>query len=498
MNYKMVIYTLGLVMLFESAFFLVPIITALVYSEWLQLCAFLFTLALCGIIGMAATCKKPEKTKLYTKEGFIIVSLSWLLLSIFGAIPFVVDGSIPNYIDAFFETASGFTTTGSSIVSDIEALPRSILIWRSFTHWVGGMGVLVFVMAILPLSGAKNMHIMKAESPGPQVSKLVPRVRKTALILYAIYFCLTLAQFILLVFDMPVFDAICTAFGTAGTGGFGIKNDSMLGYSSYVQVVCTVFMLIFSINFNSYYLVLKGKLKDALNGEVKLFLIIVFIAIAVITFSLYTSDKYEFTSLFDCLKHVAFTVASIISTTGFSTLDFSIWPIACVTVIVLLMFVGACAGSTGGGIKVSRIILLGKGLSREMRTLIHPKQIRTVTVDRSPIGDGVLRSVSIYMVAYTVIFITSMIALSFDPYTATAEMAAMEGGFAQDTAWTTNFSAVAATINNIGPGLARCGPSANFAFFSPISKLILSFNMLAGRLEIFPMLLLFSRGTWKK
>ena len=489
MNYKMVIYTLGLVLLFESAFFLVPIITALIYSEWLQLFAFLITLAICGAIGAVATCKKPKKMKLYTKEGFIIVSLSWVFLSLFGAIPFVIDGSIPNYVDAFFETVSGFTTTGSSIVADVEALPRSMLIWRSFTHWVGGMGVLVFVMAVLPLSGAQNMHIMKAESPGPQVSKLVPRVRTTALILYVIYFCLTFIQFILLVFDMPVFDAICTAFGTAGTGGFGIKSDSMLGYSSYVQVVCTVFMLIFSINFNSYYLVLKGKLKDAISGEVKLFLAIVITAIAVITASLYTSGKYEFTSVFDCLKHVAFTVASIISTTGFSTLDFNIWPSVCTTVIALLMFVGACAGSTGGGIKVSRIILLGKGVSREMRMLIHPKQIRTVTVDRSPVGDDVLRSVTTYMTAYVMIFVSSMLLLSLDPYVADVTTA---------TTFTTNFSAVAATINNIGPGLSLCGPYSNFSFFSPISKLILSFNMLAGRLEIFPMLLLFNHGTWKK
>ena len=493
MNYRMVIYTLGLVLLFESAFFLLPIITALVFGEWTQLCAFLATLAICAVIGSAAIYKKPKNMKLYTKEGFIIVSLSWVLLSLFGAIPFVLDGSIPNYIDAFFETVSGFTTTGSSIVPNVEALPRAMLIWRSFTHWVGGMGVLVFVMAVLPLSGAKNMHIMKAESPGPQVSKLVPRVRKTALILYAIYFCLTLVQFILLVFDMPVFDAICTAFGTAGTGGFGVKSDSLLGYSSYVQVVCTVFMLIFSINFNSYYLILKGKIKDALSSEVKLFLAIVFTAITVITVSLYTSGDYEFASLFDCIKHVAFTVASIISTTGFATLDFNTWPIACTTVIVLLMFIGACAGRTGGGIKVSRIILLGKGVSREMRTLIHPKQIRTVTVDRSPIEDGVLRSVSTYMTAYVMIFVASMLALSFDPYV--REINTVIRG---STAFVTNFSAVTATMNNIGPGLALCGPCENFAFFSPISKLILSFDMLAGRLEIFPMLLLFSPGTWKK
>ncbi len=491
MNYRMVIYTLGLVMLFESAFFLVPIITALVYGEWLQLLAFSITLAICAAIGTGATYKKPNKMKLYTKEGFIIVSLSWVFLSLFGAIPFVIDGSIPSYIDAFFETVSGFTTTGSSILGDVEALPRSMLIWRSFTHWVGGMGVLVFVMAVLPLSGAHNMHIMKAESPGPQVSKLVPRVRTTALILYVIYACLTLIQFILLVFDMPVFDAICTAFGTAGTGGFGIKRDSMLGYSSYVQVVCTVFMLIFSINFNSYYLVLKGKIKDAFSGEVKLFLIIVFTAIAVMTASLYASGEYEFTSVFDCLKHVAFTVASIISTTGFATLDFNTWPVICTTLIVLLMFIGACAGSTGGGIKVSRIVLLGKGVSREMRMLIHPKQVRTVTVDRSPIGDDVLRSVSTYMTAYVMIFVSSMLLLSLDPYAATLDATTA-------TTFTTNFSAIVATINNIGPGLSLCGPYSNFAFFSPISKLVLSFNMLAGRLEIFPMLLLFNRGTWRK
>ena len=491
MNYKMIRYTLGLILLFEAAFLLVPLICAFFYIGEELGCVFaiLGTMAICITLGVLMSYKKPENMQLYTKDGFIIVALSWVFLSIFGALPFVFSGSIPNYIDALFETVSGFSTTGSSILAKVSDMPKSMLMWRSFTHWVGGMGVLVFIMAILPLSGARNMHIMRAESPGPEVSKLVPRVRKTAIILYLIYFIMTLIQFILLLFvDMTVFEALNTAFATAGTGGFGFRDDSFASFGTYSQIIVTVFMLIFSINFNSYYLLLKFKFKDAFNSEVRVFLCIVLGAIGIITINLLASGVEGADTLPRALKHTAFTVASIISTTGFGTLDFNLWPELSKTIIVMIMFVGACAGSTGGGFKVSRIIILFKGMIREIGSLIHPKQVKAITVDKRAIDKEVVRSVNAYLVTYVVIFAVSLLAISFDTYTPV--------GGADELV--TNFTAVAAAINNIGPGLEMVGPTANFAFFNPFSKLVLIFDMLAGRLELLPMLLLFSPATFRK
>ncbi len=480
MNFRMIKQTLGYLLLFEAAFLLVPMITAAVYFEP-AFFAFLATAILsiaCGI--PLIMLGKPKNKLLFARDGFAIVSASWVLISLFGAFPFIFSGAIPSFIDALFETVSGFTTTGASILSDVESLPRSILMWRSFTHWVGGMGVLVFIIAFLPLSGGQNMHIMKAESPGPSVSKLVPRVKNTAIILYVIYIALTLLQFVfLLLAGNTVFDSVNLAFATAGTGGFGIRNDSMASFAPSTQIIVTVFMLLFSINFNSYYLILKRKFKDAMNTEVRVFLYIVTSAIVIIAFNILGSTGAE--NLGDAFRHSAFTVASLISTSGFSTLDFNLWPELSKTLLVFVMFIGACAGSTGGGIKVSRIILMFKGMTRELSKLTHPKEIKKITLDSRPVEHEVIRSTNAYIVCYIALFAASLLLLSFNGYD-----------------FTTNFTAITATINNIGPGLSAVGPTSNFGLFSPFSKLVLTFDMIAGRLELFPMLVLFAPSTWRK
>lgn len=476
MNYSMIRYTVGWLLLFEAAFFTVPLITAAIYWEG-AFFAFLISIAISLSLGILLSRKKPKKTELYAREGFVIVSLSWIVLSIFGALPFMFSGCTSSFVDALFETVSGFTTTGSSIFVTVEDLPKSILIWRSFTHWIGGMGVLVFIMAFLPLSGGQNMHIMRAESPGPEVSKLVPRVKNTAMILYIIYLVLTIVMFIILLFSgMDLFGAVNTAFATAGTGGFGFKNDSFASTTAAQQIIVTVFMLVFSINFNSYYLILKLKFKDAFNSEVRMFLIIVFAAIAIITVNIMDTHAFG-----DALRHAAFTVASLISTTGFATENFDLWPELSKTVLILVMFIGACAGSTGGGIKVSRIVILFKGMARELRTLIHPRQVKKITIDSRPVDHEVTRSVNAYMATYILVFVISLIIVSFESYDLV-----------------TNFTAVTAAISNVGPGFSLVSPASNFSFFSPLSKLVLTFDMLAGRLELFPMLILFSPSTYKK
>ncbi len=477
MNYRMIKYILGWIMIFSAIFMAVPLLTAVVYGEkagW----SFLITAGICAAIGGLMVIRKPENKVLYAREGFLIVAMSWVLMSLFGALPFVISGAIPDYIDALFEIVSGFTTTGASILTEVEALPKCILMWRSFSHWIGGMGVLVFIMVFVQMSGGQNMHIMKAESPGPTVSKLVPRVKTTAMILYSIYFVLTLILFIMLIAGgVSIFESANIAFATAGTGGFGIKNDSMGSFSPYVQIVVTVFMLLFSINFSSYYLILMRNFKDAFNSEVRWFLIIVATVITII--SINVSGMFETTG--EAVRHAAFSVASVISTTGFATVDFNLWPELSRNLLVMIMFVGACAGSTGGGIKVSRIIILFKSMGKELETLIHPKQVKKVTIDNRLVEHETVRSVNVYMVCYIMIYVFSVIAISFDNHD-----------------FTTNFTAVAATINNIGPGLEMVGPMGNFSFFSPLSKLVLIFDMLAGRLELFPMLLLFMPMAWKK
>ena len=482
MNYRMIKYITGWLLIFEALFMAVPAITALVYRES-ELWYFLMVMGGSLLVGGLMIFRKPLSTTLYAKEGFVIVALSWIVLSLVGALPFFISGSIPNYVDALFETVSGFTTTGASILTAVEPLPKSMLMWRSFTHWVGGMGVLVFIIAFLPLSGAKNMHIMKAESPGPTVGKLVPKVRTTALILYSIYTALTLIQFLLLICGgMPVFDALNASFATAGTGGFGIKANSFASYSTYSQIIVTIFMLLFSLNFNSYFLLLCGRVKEAFNTEIKVFIGIVVAAIILVTLNVYFTVSAACDYTFgEALKHSAFSVASVISTTGFATAYFNYWPAFSQGILVLLMFIGACAGSTGGGIKVSRIVVLYKGATHEMKRLLHPKQVKKITVDGNVVEHEVVRGINAYMVAYFLIFIVSFLLISFD---------------CQD--FTTNFTAVAATFNNIGPGMSLVGPDGGFGFYSVFSKLVFIFDMLAGRLEIFPMLLLFSTKTWRK
>ena len=490
MNYRMISYIIGCIWLFEAAFLLVPVITALAFGESAVL-SFLWTMLICLGAGALLSFKKPKNQTLRARDGFVVVSLSWIAISLLGALPFMFEGVTASYVDALFETVSGFTTTGATIFTDVECLPNSILMWRSFTHWIGGMGVLVFIMAFVPLSGGRNMHIMKAESTGPDVGKLVPRVRTTALLLYGIYLGFTLLQFVLLLFGgMSVFEALNTAFSTAGTGGFGFKNDSMLSYSPYIQVVVTVFMFLFSINFGAYYLAFRGKLREALNSEVRAFLLIVFSAITLITVNIVlniSSDpnlQAQFGSaqnLGDIIRHVAFSVAAVISTTGFATVDFALWPAVACTILVFLMFVGACAGSTGGGMKVSRFILVFKGMLRDLRAAIHPKQVKQITVDKKPVGQAVVQATFSYFSCFMAVFAGSMLLLAVDGYD-----------------FTTNFTAVAATINNIGPGLSGVGPTCNYAFFSPLSKIVVMFDMLVGRLELFPMLILFMPSTWKK
>lgn len=477
MNYRMIRYILGWILIFSALFMLVPMITSLFYAEKAGL-AFLLAAGISAGLGGLCVLKKPEKTELHARDGFVIVSLSWIVLSLSGCMPFVFSGAIPHFVDALFETVSGYTTTGATILSEVESLPKCVLMWRSFLHWVGGMGVLVFIMAFMQLSGGQNMHLMKAESPGPSVSKLVPRVRTTALILYSIYFVLTLVEFVILLFaDMSVFEALNTAFATAGTGGFGIRNNSLGGFSPAVQIIVTVFMMLFAINFSSYYLILKGNFKDAFNAEVRWFLGIA--TAATLIFSFNTLSIYG--TFGESLRHSAFTVASVMSTTGFATTDFNLWPEVSRSLLVILLFFGGCAGSTCGGIKISRIIILFKSMGKELQNLVHPKQIKKIVVDKRPVEHEVVRSVNVYMVCLVMIFVLSLLVISFD-----------------DHDFTTNFTSVATCLNNVGPGLNMVGPMGNFAEFSTVSKTMLIFDMLAGRLELFPVLLLFSPDTWKK
>lgn len=478
MNYRIIIFTLGWVLKIEAVCMLLPLICSVVYGEpyvWVYaLCALM-----CLFIGVACTFKQPKNKSMYAREGFVAVAFSWIVMSIYGALPFVMSGYIPNYIDALFETVSGFTTTGATILKDIEALPKSLLFWRSFTHWIGGMGVLVFLVAILPLCGGKNMHLLRAESTGPSVSKLVPKVRSSAMILYGIYTFLTILQIIfLLIGDMPFYEAVTTAFSTAGTGGFGVKNDSIVGYSPYIQNVITVFMIIFGVDFSVYYLLLMRRFKISFRSEeVRGYLAIILVATLIICFDC----RHLYASIGENLTHSAFQVASIITTTGFMTRDYVLWPDLSTTILILLMFIGACAGSTGGGMKVSRIIILIKSVFKEIKLAAHPNSVYKVKLSGRFVEHETMRSVNVFFVSYAVIYVVSLLIISFDNF-----------GFA------TNFTAVATTINNVGPGLDLVGPTQNFSIFSPLSKLVFIFDMLVGRLEVFPMLILFSAHTWKK
>ena len=477
MNRSIIRYILGYVLKIEAVFLLLPCLIALYYHEHEGL-YFLSVAVFCGLVGILMTIHKPSNTVFYLKEGCISTALSWILLSFFGCLPFWISGEIPSFTDALFETISGFTTTGASVLSDVESLSHASLLWRSFTHWIGGMGVLVFILAIMPLGSGSNMNLMKAESPGPSVGKLVPKVKSTAQILYLIYFGMTVLQFILLLFgNMSVFEALNTAFGTAGTGGFGFRNDGFASFSPYIQWVVTIFMILFGVNFNAFYFLIFRKFKQAFGiEEIRYYILIILSAIGIIFVDLLN----HYSNALDALRHSSFQVASIITTTGYSTADFNTWSQTSKTVLVILMFIGACAGSTGGGIKVSRISIMIKSVLKEINTYLHPKSVKKIKVDGKLVEHEVVRSVNSYLITYLLLFVISIFLVS------------LEG---RDLV--TSFTSVSATLNNIGPGLELVGPTGNFGILSPLTKYVLMFDMLAGRLELFPLLLLFHPGVWK-
>lgn len=482
MNYKIIGRFIAQILTIEGIFMIPAMLISLYLGESNALYGFLVALAAITLAALSlfGLCRKAPKA-LDAREGMFCVGISWIILSLFGCLPFFMSREIPNFIDAFFETVSGFTTTGSSILTNVEALSKGLTYWRSFSHWLGGMGVLVFLLAIAP--GSKDsgftMHLLRAESPGPSVGKLVPRMRKTALILYLIYIALTILNFIFLVAGrMPLFDAVCTAFGTAGTGGFGIKNDSIASYSPYLQNVTTIFMLLFGVNFSCYYLLLLRQIKNVIKDEeLQSYLLIVFGAIVLITLNI----KNLYSTLEEAIRHASFTVSTIITTTGFATTDFDQWPAFSKSIIMFLMVVGACAGSTGGGLKIARLLILVKSLRRNITKVLNPRKVRMVRNNGQVMNETIIENTNAYLAAYVLIIIGSYILISLD-------------GFSIGT----NFTAVLACFNNIGPGLEAVGPTCSFAEFSGFSKLVLSMDMLAGRLEIFPILVLFSRGTWKR
>ena len=479
MNYSMISYIIGWILSVEAALMVPSILVGLIYRES-TVNALVVSAVLCLVFGILLTRKKPENKAFYAREGGVIVALCWVIMSVMGALPFILSGEISNPVDALFETVSGFTTTGASILSNPEGMTHCIMFWRCFTHWVGGMGVLVFLLCLLPMTGSGyNMNLMKAESPGPSVGKLVPKVQSTAKLLYGLYFALSILQLILLLLGgMPLFDSLCTVFGTAGTGGFGIKNDSFGSYSTYLQSVVTVFMILFGINFNVYFLFYMKKPKDAFKcEEARWYLGIIAASTLIITF--FIRDYYP--NIFQSFHHAAFQVGSIITTTGFATADFNLWPTVPKNLLVALMFCGACAGSTGGGMKVSRILLLFRTMINEVNSNLRPNSVKRVYFEGKPVDKEILRSVSVFLATYFFIFSISLLLIGIDNFDLT-----------------TNFTAVAATFNNIGPGLELVGPTQNFSIYSNFSKIILIFDMLAGRLELYPMLILFSRNTWRK
>ena len=481
MNYKMMGRFIAQILLIEAAFMLPALGISLGYGEHMATQGFLVAMAALAVVaGILLLLCKGAPRALNARSGLVCVSVSWIVMSLLGCLPFYVSREIPSYVDSFFEIVSGFTTTGASILPEVESLSKGLLYWRSFTHWVGGMGVLVFVLAIN--TGGKGsgftMHLLRAESPGPDVGKLVPKMRKTATILYSLYIVLTVINVIfLLAGGMPLLESICHAFGTAGTGGFGIKNDSFASYSPYLQNVTSVFMLLFGINFSCYYLLLLGQFRSVFKDEeLRLYIGIVITAVALIVLDL----KDTYATFGETVRHALFQVSSIITTTGFATTDFDLWPSFSKAIIVLLMIVGACAGSTGGGFKVARVLLIFKSLRRNIRQVIHPNTVMVVRNNDKVVEEKVLDNTNAYLAAYVIIIIICTLLISLD-------------GFSLET----NLSATIACFNNIGPGLAAVGPTCNFSAYSDFSKVLLSIAMLAGRLEIFPILVLLSRRAWK-
>lgn len=479
MNRKMVFYILGQIMKLEAALLLFPLAVSLIYREKCAL-DFLIVAAASFVLGTLLTliCKSENRV-IFAKEGFVTVALAWIVMSLIGAAPFTLSGDIPSYVDAFFETVSGFTTTGSSILTDVESLSHGTLFWRSFTHWIGGMGVLVFIMALIPSLCDRSIHIMRAEVPGPTVGKLVPKVKQTAKILYLIYIGMTALEIVLLLCGgMDLFDSVLHAFGTAGTGGFGIKADSVAGYNGYLQWVITIFMFLFGVNFNLYYLLLIKRFRSVLSsGELWCYLSIVLISTAAISFNIYPI----YGSISETIRLSAFQVSSVMTTTGYSTADFNLWPAFSKGILLVLMFIGACAGSTAGGLKVSRVMMLFKMIKRELQRMLHPRSVSQVKFEGKTVDDTTLNGVSTYFAVYAMILTAVFLILSVEPFD-----------------FETNFSAAVTCFNNIGPGFGTVGPMGSFAGYSDLSKIVLSFAMLLGRLEIYPLLFLVFPSTWTK
>ena len=480
MNKRMIGFVIGRLLLLEAMLMVLPLGVSFIYGETLKYKGTYFGVIMLLItIGLGLSLKNPKNMSIQGREGFVIVALSWILMSAFGALPFVITKEIPSFIDAFFETVSGFTTTGSSIITDLSLISRSNLFWRSFTHLVGGMGVLVLVLAIFPKHSPGSVHVMKAEVPGPTFGKLVSKLSTTARVLYKIYLVMTGIMIVLLMLGgLDWFESSLLAFGTAGTGGFGARNGSILPYNSaYVDMVLAVGMLVFGVNFNIYYFILIGKVKEALsNEELKYYLIIVGAAVALIFINISTTYK----SMGHALRDIFFTVSSVITTTGFSTADFGKWPVFSQTVLLLLMFFGACAGSTAGGLKISRVIMMAKMFVAEIKQMISPNRVVSIKYEHKPLDSKVKKGVANYFIVYIGIFTVLLLVVSMTT-----------------DDFLTAFSAVAATFNNIGPGLGKVGPAFSFADMTDVSKIFLSFGMLAGRLELFPMLILFAPETWR-
>ncbi len=478
MNYGVVIYVLGWILKAEAGFMLFPFAVGIIYGEdskW----SYLITAALCLVVGFLLSFRKPKSGGLFLKEGFFVVALGWILMSVFGAIPFVLAGDIPHYMDALFEIVSGFSTTGATIIADVGVVSRAGIFWRSFSHLLGGMGVFVFLSALLPMLGGNSMNLMKAESTGPSVDKLVPRLKDTAKILYTIYLCMGVVECVILLFcGLDLFDSLCLTFGTVGTGGLGIQNDSLMSATPDVQWVIAIFMILSGINYNMYFLILRKKLKQALSmEEVRLYLFVILISVVSITINI----NSMYASLGESVRHSTFQVATMITSTGYSTTDFDLWPSFSKMVLILLMFMGACAGSTGGGIKMCRILILMKSIRKQIQIIIHPRVVSKIRMDGNVVEHDVVRSTNAYFCVFFVIMAVSTLLISIEGYD-----------------FTTNFTSVLATLNNMGPGLNAVGPTCNFAFFSDFSKLVFIFDMLAGRLELFPMLLLITPRSWRK
>lgn len=478
MNFSVIQYILGTVLCFEGVFLLAPAAVAAFYTERAGL-YYLGAALFCFLFGLVLRLRHPKSSVFYSREGFLAVTFSWIVLSMAGAMPMYLTGEYASYVDALFDTISGFTTTGASVLSSVEELSRATAFWRCFTHWSGGMGVLVFIMAVLPLSGSSNMHLMRAESPGPSVGKLVPKVRQTALILYKIYLFITILQVVLLMLaGLSLYEALTLSFSTVGTGGFALLNSSIASYSWAVQVIIILFMLLCALNFNTYYLLLIRRPKEALlqNAEVKWFLIIVFASAAAIALNI----RHGFSNLAEAFHVSLFQVSTLVSSTGFATADFNLWPEFSKTILVLLMFMGACAGSTGGGFKVSRLMIVVRAAGNELLNMMHPRSVQQVHINGRRVPENVVKTALCYMTTYVLIVLGSVLLVSIDNFD-----------------MTTNFTAVLATMNNIGPGLGAVGPTGNFGGFSVFSKFVLMCDMLIGRLELFPVLALFASGVWK-